>query len=417
MERFESILISYENENRILYQGYAEFLRLMGIYVCEDVICDQDAETEKTSWKDSDFSLHYTIDCSEQWDMTDDGVKNSLTFFRHKLSANIKDKWFFECYDYICNLYVKYHLLQAATVLYYYKMNEDEVAKSGDLFEKAADELTELLKSKPEFMENRFVRYANLYCKQKANSARHTCEKRLVYYVDKLVTQGLLITGKFADFSNAWVLLGLICEKSNDFLLEAVDAYRRAIRMLDDRPYASSVYYRLGKCYEAGERKITQRAKKQYENAYRTVKKYRNVYKLAVSCRDEGNLAEAVRYFTECLKYLKNRSFYLNPIEQEYYFKVNVQISYCYLQSEDFYEALKYADRALDFRKRLEAGLEKENLLKKFFREMYGKEAEKYVCLTLKRMNDKQIRRYQMVARMELRTSEEKEENLELIHG
>ena len=79
MERFKSILFSYDNRYRLVYQLYAEFLRLVGIYVCEDIRYNM--SYEKQNWKLSDFSVHYNIDQSEQWKNADSGIAERMAVF------------------------------------------------------------------------------------------------------------------------------------------------------------------------------------------------------------------------------------------------------------------------------------------------------------------------------------------------
>ena len=61
MAIIESILLSYSNKNRLEYQKYAEFFRMLGIYVCEDL---KDDEELTLLIREKDYSLRYDIDHS-----------------------------------------------------------------------------------------------------------------------------------------------------------------------------------------------------------------------------------------------------------------------------------------------------------------------------------------------------------------
>lgn len=408
MERLKSILFSYDNQDRLVYQLYAEFLRLLGIYVCEDI--QYDLPYEKQNWNPSDFSLLYRIEKSEQWESADRGITERMVAFKERLSLFVQDQDFWECFDEVCEIYIDQELLQAATVLQYFKINAPQVLEAGTKFECAADRITELLQKKSVLNQNRYVRYAHLYCKQKANSSRYICEEPVVYYVDMLAEQCLKLIDDFCDFSNAWALLGLISEKSSFYFRETVDAYQKVLDEVSDKPYAASVYYWLGKCLEARENYVSPEAKRQYEQAYQSMKKYRNMYKMAIPYKDEENWEEANRYFLECIEFLDYKNGFLDPIEHEYYFKVNVLISFCYLRQEKYSQTIHHAKLALDLRNTLELGLHEKNREPSFYRKMYGERAGEYLSLALDRMNTKQIYRYLSAAYMKLGKPEEGEQ-------
>lgn len=405
MSHFESILFSYYNQDRLEYQLYAECLRLMGIYVCEKVIEIEENGIYEDKWQEKDFSICYTIEKSVDNDfsdtkMTDSSLlKKKLSLLEEHLLQMIADEDFFACFDGICDIFVQYGLLQAGTVLQYFQMNAQEVLDAGGQFEKAADQLTDMLLQE-KWKNNRYMNYAGLYCKQKANLSRFLCDEPIVYYVDKLAARGLNLVMTFPDFSNAWALLGLICERKKSYIRETIDAYQRAIDVIADKPYASSIYYWMGKCFEGEPKMINTYAKKMYHRAYHSLKKYRNIYKLAVSYMNESEYQKANEFFLECIQYLKYRGDFLDPLEQEYYFKVNVHISYCYLQQMDFYNALIYAETVIKFRNELEE--DRDSTAIAFYKRLYGKDAKKYKDLAVRGMGVRQAYQYRQIAEREL---------------
>lgn len=413
MERFESILFSYNNKDRIEYQLYAEVLRFMGIYVCQDVLSSKKDKDRRLNA--SDFSVHYNIDGADDWRGDNESINLKLSALGKKLELHISDEDFFNCYRDICEVFVRYRLLQETTVLQHFKVKSEPIFHAGKQFEKAADDLSGLLDSRQELKKNRYARYANLYCKQKANSSRYLCGERLIYFVDKLAEQGLCLIEDFGDFSNAWVLLGQICEKSKDFFVEAVDAYQRAIRQIEDKPFASNVYYWLGKCLEQADGRISQRAQAQYRRAYRCFKKYRNIYKMAIPYKNAKDWKAANTYFLKCIEYIKEKGSFLDPSEQEYYFKVNVFVSYCYLKQGDYLNTIKYAENAITLKKQLSCGLNEEVQETEFYRKLYGKDANQYISLMLLRMGESKIHSYLSVAYFELQMPREAEQHQEYV--
>lgn len=414
MSHFESILFSYCNQDRLEYQLYAECLRLMGIYVCEKVIEIEKQGIYEDKWQEKDFSICYTIEKSidngfVDTEMTDSSLlEKKLSLLKERLLQMVADEDFFACYDEICDIFVQFGLLQAGTVMQYFQMNAQEVLDAGEQFEKAADRLTDMLLQE-KWKNNRYMNYAGLYCKQKANLSRFLCEEPIVYYVDKLAARGLNLVMTFPDFSNAWALLGLICERKKSYIRETIDAYQRAIDAIADKPYASSIYYWMGKCFEGEPKMINTYAKQMYHKAYHSLKKYRNIYKLAVSYMNESEYQKANEFFLECIQYLEYRGDFLDPLEQEYYFKVNAHISYCYLQQMDFYNALNYAETVIKFRKELELEEDRGSDAIAFYKRLYGKDAKKYIALAVRGMGVRQAYQYKQIAERELGRIEARE--------
>lgn len=411
MSDIESVIFSYDNRNRLEYQLYADCLRLMGIYVCEDIVDSINGYAYEKRWKDADFSIRYQIvapsDCSHaavelgkrEW------LKKKLSRLKEDFVELADDEDFFSCFDEISNIFVKYGLLQAGTVLQYFQMNAKQVLDAGRKFEQAADALTDLQEERVEWKNNRYMNYAGLYCRQKTNLSCLACKKPVVYYVDKLAMRALRLAVDYPDFSNAWVLLGMICERKKQFVRETVDAYQRAVDAIGNKPYASSIYYWMGKCFQGESDVINAYAKSQYRKAYDCMKKYRNIYKMAVSCLNGLDYRGANGYFLECIQHLERKGDFLNPLEQEYYFKVTVQISYCYLKQMDYCNSLDYAEKALRFRKKIKIG----SPAAEFYRKLYGNDEEDYIKLAINEMKDKQAVQYKMIAERELRITEAKE--------
>ena len=390
MNDIESIVLTYENRNRIQYQYYAEFFRFIGVYVCENLYIAETSGKDFDSSKFS-FSIEYEVKDGEKAD------KNTLLeIFKSKFGET--QVWQSELID----IFDKNSLLQASVTLQYFKTKDVLLLDVKKKFKNAADSLVELVKNKPEYLENRYVRYAKLYCKQKANDAQFLYDKSIVYYVDDLATEGLTILKTFPDFSNVWVLLGMIYEISKDFGRDAIDAFQRGIEDVKQMPFTSSIYYWLGK--QCGKyMALESMADNAFKEAYALMKKYRNIYKIAQIHYRKKEWKETLFYFKECIQMIERKENFLDPLEQEYYFKVCIQIANIYLKLEEYENVIKMVNKALELRKGIFGGLENSNLYTEFYFKIYTEEeAKAYIRLELKRMRAKQAYQYLAIAYQEL---------------
>ncbi len=398
MENMKSILLTYNNPDRISYQRYAEFFRLAGIYVCEE--CRTGAEDKGSRWDKKIFSVAYVIghECEAERRCT------PVDELREKVEQ--RSSALYECYDDIEKIYNECRLLQASVTIQYFRtkvLNETKAVmkEAGDAFEKAADEFVELVRTKPWYMDNQYVRYAKLYCKQKANLARYFCNEPVVYYVNDLGAEGMALLQRFPEFSNAWVLLGFVYEISQDYVKEAIDAFQRAIQLEGQKPYVSSIYYWLGKrCEEYSY--LKDQAYEFYRRAYQLMPKFRNIYKVANWHMQKKDWENAILYYQNCLIFLNARGSYQDPLEQEYCFKVNIHICYCYMQQKEYANAIPYAEAALQLRQKLESE-ERSGDSTRFYYDMYGEEkAGEYIKIELNRMQETQAHTYLAKAYQEI---------------
>lgn len=399
----ESILLSYKNENRISYQVYAEFLRLMGVYVCEDMIYIQEDKPNFDKMEDI-FSVRYKID--DSIDSMD--VNNKLYYLKQQLNCHFRvdgsDLW----YDQLADIFMRNKLLQAGVTLQYFRARSKQVSDAGDCFEHAADDLVALVKVNPNYVNNRHIRYAKLFCKQKANEAKFFCKEPVVYYVDDLAVEGLSLLKVFPDFSNAWVLLGLIYRVSEDFRRDALDAFQRAISMVGDQPCMSSVYYYLGRQCE-GYETLKALEYQAYRKAYRLMPKYRNMYKIAIGYMVDEQWEDALQYFKKCLQRLEKKNDFLDPLEQEYYFKINMHMCFIYAKRKEYCNVITCANSAVVLCENIWDGRKKSNQYTKFYFEMYKKDARNIIKLSVRNMPTRQAYKYLAVAYQELGMSEDAE--------
>ncbi|MCM1537639.1 MAG: hypothetical protein NC254_04490 [bacterium] len=422
MGNIESILLTYDNPERVDYQFFAEFLRLAGIYVCED--CRTEA-AKNVRWDEGIFSAVYVIEkqATHAGKLNRRRKVSKLNSLADNLHSQTGASAFYDCWYDIAKVYLTYDLLQAGVTMQYFRTkvptkNKATIRKVGDLFERAADAFVRLVKENPWYMNNQYIRYAKLYCKQKANLARYFCGEPVVYYVDDLGAEGMALLQRFPEFSNAWALLGFVYEISADHVKDTVDAFQRAIQMEGAKPYVSSIYYWLGKRCEEYSYLRTQ-VYDFYEKAYRLMPKYRNVYKVANWYMQKKDWKNAILYYQNCLTFLDARGDYQDPLEQEYCFKVNIHICYCFMQQKEYAAAIPYAEKALWLRQKLEQALEnkgKPGSLTRFYYDMYNAEhAEACIAIELDRMQDAQVNTYLAKAYQEINKPEEAKRYLDQV--
>ena len=408
MNHLESILFLYKNEYRVEYQYYAEFFRLIGIYVCEDVIYDN-IEKFDYQYCPKDFSFEYKV--MSHINFSNDSKENLKNVIKKAFDVEEILDWQKD----LIEIYEEHKLLQASVALQYYRMKATAILENGKKFEDAADALVKLIDENPQYAYEKNVRYAKLYCKQKANLAKYLCEEPLIYYVNGLALEGLALIKQFEDFSNVWVLLGLIYEVSKEFTRDAIDAYQRALELVGDKPYASSIYYWRGrKCEEYIALKALEN--ESYHKAYNLMEKYRNIYKIAKYHYDKKEQEKAYEYFVKCIQKIERKKDYLDPLEQQYYFKVYVILSSIYLKQEDYYNAIISAKKAIELRDGISNGKKQENNYTRFYYEIFDR-PEKYISLTLNRMGTRQVYQHLATACQACGMIEEAEEYWEIVRA
>lgn len=376
-EILEPILLIYENQDRLQYYYLSEFFNLLGFWVYEELTKNIASYVEEKQ----EFLYSYKI---QKLDAASNFEEICKMF-------EVSDQgWLKEMYK----IYTAYNLPEHIITLQNYRMNHKQVEKTGEKFFKTVIAIEDMIKKYPEYSKCPHIRYAKLYCKQKANLARFLCNKPVYYYVDVLQEEGLNLTRDNARFAKAWFLLGRIYESDKEYVKDALDAFHRAIKMTEENPYSSEIYYWLAiKCEE---RSSLQDSKDGYFlKSFNLLPGYKNAYKLADSYIEKHEWEHAKEWLFKCLKYIEERTSYLTPLEQEYYFKIKVDIGYCYLQTNDYYNTIVNCKKALEFVNKIE---EKEDEYVKFYFDVYGENADIYIDMTLKRMGKRNVYRYLAIA-------------------
>jgi tetratricopeptide (TPR) repeat protein len=372
-KELSAVRIVHDVVNRSVYNLYAEFFRFCGLYVGEGIlseysreeaeadiesfqlflsVCTKTKETLKKSqsymgnfvWVDVTKYTGLSLSTSDRWDLLHEDmidVVNRLACQaeNHSVKFPMKD------IQVLLPIFVRKNVTRAACMLQYYRMASNIHIESCRIFE----ETLKCLSTKPGVSKH--IDYARIYCMQKINLSCYFQRGRaLSYPIGKLVEECKRLIAKSPDFSNVYVLMGMICEKSDNYLDMAIIAYKKALEMIGDTEYASHVYYWLGVLYQRFASTHNE-AKRLYKKSYSCKRKYRNIYKLGSVYAAESNYAKMIEYYEECVGLLEKRlNIGLDPLEIEYYYKTTALIAINNVSKLQKYDAgIKSGEKALRF--------------------------------------------------------------------
>lgn len=330
-----NILVKFDKDFKHL--EYAEYFRLLGFIVC--------VEDEKVKRKD--FLMYCDLSVSP------------VEFLKTYYGIDTSDLYtVFEKYK---NLFILYH---------YSDIRKEFLEVVTDL---------ELLK------ESKYLKYACLYCKYLSQQ----------YRVEDLADEGLMLLTSYPEFSNIWVLIGLIFSETNT--RNTLDAYQNALNSMKNKTYASGTYFLYGKKCEQidGLEEVKNNA---FTKADAYYKNYRSEYKLALGYLKKETIKKAREYFCVSLSLLENHLNSLTPREQEYYFYDLSNLSYVSILENDYEKAIHYAQMALDFRDEIY-----EDKMK-FYRVFYSdaKERKEAIMYLVKKLSSTSLYRYLGIAYQKL---------------
>lgn len=374
------------------YQEYAEFFRLIGVFVCEN-------------FRTEEFDLIIEPQVDFEYDLDEDSGLDLEQEYVRLLNLDGAESDSDEIIaSFVVEIFQKYHLFQASVTLQYFYFGTPIVNYAGIYFWHAAQELEDFLENHADIVKSDYqIRYAALYCKQKANLADSLLVDRLSYSIADLLKEANELLEDFPNCSNTWMLVGLICEISKEYKMNAIEAFKKAADAVRGKLYSASILYRLGKNCEGVE--VLEFLKNDaYEQAYRLMPKYRNIYKVARQYMDMEIWDIAIEYFLECLEKIEWHGDYLDPLEQEYYFKVCSHLAYIYNKKKDYMSAIGYAESALDLKNEIYDTMDEPEGYDKIYYEIYGRlneegwKPEEIICVELKRMASKNIYHHLAVA-------------------
>lgn len=425
MKEFTAIRIVHNIINRIEFNFFAEFFRFCGIYVGEFILYSENEYANKeislvdmNSGDCFDADLYvglYDIDESVE-SFSEDAIFLKTVFQDEKIEISsimkltesdkekildsvlsglesrlaVKDIEFNKAvFDELANIYIGNDLMHCFSNLQYYRRKNE---KQNELIEKLESACMSLGVDKDDYRKW----YAFLYCASKVNSASFYQDKVFKYEIEDLAEECRNLIISNTDFSNAWVLLGLIFEHVPLYAKEAVVAFEKALTYISEYSYSSHVYYWIAKRYEAYSAN-QEEAFKYYKKAYEKKIRFRNIYKVASYYEKIGKYDDAIAEYEKIIVYLQDKldKRYLDPLECEYYCKAHSMIVYiCIEREQDYDMAVCYCEKVLDFINNLNQ--------MEFFQDFYGKDEEIYRGFTMKRISKKKIYLYLMISYREL---------------
>lgn len=84
----------------------------------------------------------------------------------------------------------------------------------------------------------------------------------------------------------------------------------------------------------------------------------------------------------------------MDPLEQEYYFKVHSHLAYISIKRRDYVSAIEYAEEALDFRENIEFDNMHFTNIDRFYKEIYEHKGEKtYITWNVSELVDVELER------------------------
>lgn len=439
--KFRSVNITHDILHRIDFFYIAELFRFMGILVCENILLDGDGKGENLERKDAQSTIYsaeifvgkHSINAAEAGALgcSVEEYQNQLKVLSDKTIYLYNNKYiqaqlalqnagdflprFILCHE-NCNMqksilsvffvdvlnsvytesdeegvsagqlkklidiYVDNELwLHSMNMQYYAQRKSEAISKAKENFLSAYEALRKVLKDKSTMKaEKRLYEYALLWCEVKINNACNYGKEILYFPLEDLAKDCRDLCASYPDFSNAKVLTGLCYEPSSNSANEALAAFESALKELQGECFSSAVYYWMGKRYEPYSNR-KELAIKAYSLAYQKKPKFRNIFKLAVAAKDSGDNEKALERFDEILEKLKlkEKLYFLDPLEIEYQFKICVQKCYIYYRDDNVIAAIKAGEEAVRI-KNVVDNQEINNTENMFFDKFYGEGSDEY---------------------------------------
>ena len=446
MNRIRAVKIVHDIIHRADYVFVSEFFRLMGIFVCENILDILTEEMEKTRAEEMtkfDFCIYVgkKTPNEEEYALLDTGeeaYEQALQRFQAgtvyfyddivskavgvipqaiawqepvfrgfsatdqkkilfqllktliiKDTSVLSDKNLLNQIQTLIDVYVNNNLaLHSINLQYYPGLKSFAAENVQTAMENSYTMLDQFMRRGEEYDQidstiRSHYEYARIWCKVKANLASYYQNEESVFLIEKMAEECETLCREYPDFTNAWVLLGLSFETSRTKNNEALAAFQKALENISEQCLSSTVYYWVGKRYE-NNRNDRELMKYSYELANSKKKKFRNIFKLAVIEKNEGDFEAATRLFDEIIAGLRKKvkMGMADPVELEYLFKSYNQKGLMSFQRESYAKVVDLELKALEVR---------DKLLKDspYFSIFYGSEAERYKELTRRRMGIK----------------------------
>lgn len=446
MEQFRAVKIIHSISNRLEFLFLAEFFHFCGLYVGEETLGSTDFDPVRdvedrcfdvficvSDGGDFRTNLRYE-ECDSRFQKVRgrfiffNGIKREVLKNRNSKKKNIHELTYWQqnkilqvsvkkiikalhlsiqdnSWKNLIEIYVNNRLmLHSSSLQYYAQRNSSAVKEAGEGMLAAYRQF----EGQKELLDSEigdYANYAKIWCAVKVNEADKYQGIALQFEPQKLAEDCERLAAANPDFSNAYVLKGLCYENSTDKAIEAITAFQQALGMEKTKCYAASIYYWIGKRFEAYEAR-QEEAEKSYQLAYNSRKKFRNIYKVAMFANEAGRYEKAIECYQEIIDALKEKRGMRmqDPLELEYEFKAHHHLcvifyNHCDDVTVKYRKIISYAQRAIEI---AEEGINDSIMYKK----LYGGSAEVYRKISRERMSLKEIYRILFATYSELREEE-----------
>lgn len=385
--QYQTINIIYVPQKENRYRLFADFFRFCGFFVVENnasealldclniSCCDTNVYTDGTDVQNP-RNPNIIIDTS----LYGDDLEAQQTLLTSVIQKTPFDQCSKDALMIIAVIFAKNNLLSAMnTINVYYKVM-DLIDNAFESFCSAYVMLSDHME-----LENKYIDYARLNCTRLANEICFLQSWPMKFLTDAILQLADDLVKKYPDFTSVYVLQAFIADTDSQYQKSAEQFYRKALMLMNDQPYSSYIYYRLGRNYEKFHKDMDT-AVVCYKKAFDVNEKnYKACYKLGLywKNRDTG---KAVTYLENILDILNKRygSDMLHSTGYEYLYKARMKLGEI-LQKTDVYKAIKNYNVVLEMMDHMTALKNTGN--KCLYKELYGSLSHRYMEESLKRMS------------------------------
>lgn len=403
MQLIGSIKIIHDEQIGGPYRLLADYFRIIGAYVCD---C-----TMKEDQTDTDFDTVIVItknineEILEQIKKNYSTKSNLIELHEIDFEKENKTKYLNDCIEKIAHnskldnktaieeevkqlqklaeIYVNNELMKARCSFAYLYHRREVVEDAQKRFLKAYVDLVKYIKE-----QNGLSKYLMFARIDLARFVDETCvflSQELIFDVKKLIEYARQIQGQY-NFSNLYILQGLLAELDKRYQREAKKYYESAVEIIKDKTYASYAYYRL--------ERFCENVEGNWEEAFGFYKKsnqanpyeYCALYKMAVYKNNKKNYSEAIIYLQRICAILskKEEMNYLQEKEYEYLYKSYYLLASIYDVTGNDKPAQEYYEKIISLNKQTT----EEN---KIYQQIYGEDAIDYGKYTKEKIKLKTI--------------------------
>lgn len=346
-----------------LHRTLSAFLRLIGIFACENLIGDEYGD-------DVDYICRIPQDSEKEPRLLKEQADNILSELKEFF-----DEEYFYIIDKIWNIFNENDLMRGCYAIDYFSITTEEyiyqqMEKALDRFNTALEQLRELEQNtESDTKDNIYLWMAEANCQRRINeltkilwnaikSGKYGIEEentdrltaltqKYIKYeeIDNNISKVLKIDSQFYA---AYAIRGFAKELAEDYKLDSVDDLKKATDLIGDKSYSSYLWFRIGRYYEKI-RSDSPRKMVYYKKAVEVDRhNFRAIYKLAMYEQKKGERIKAIELWKTMLDVLqcKQNLPSLQPVECAYLYKAYRQLGLLYINRREYGVGIQYLKRA-----------------------------------------------------------------------